>query len=132
MTRFYSKAVNNNNKKAANFKTKVSFDAETKILSYKVMQFHIYGVDRKKNYSYLRDLNLRDIPEKDKNPEIVFKSTFSTHELNALVSLLLMEIRKRYNKGSEKECNKNRCLYHRSFSAKKKNAPRDTNFEWLK
>ena len=130
MTRFYSKAVNNKNKKAANFKTKVSFDAETKILSYKVMQFHIYGVDRKKNDSYLRDLNLSDIPEKDKNPEIVFKSTFSTHELNALVSLLLMEIRKRY-KGSESECNKNSCLY-RSFSAKKKVAPRDTNFQWLK
>ena len=48
MTRFYSKAVNHNDKKAANFKTKVSFDAETKILSYKVMQFHIYGVDKKK------------------------------------------------------------------------------------
>jgi len=130
MTRFYSKAVNNKNKKAANFKTKVSFDAETKILSYKVMQFHIYGVDRKKNDSYLRDLNLSGIPEKDKNPEIVFKSTFSTHELNALVSLLLMEIRKRY-KGSESECNKNSCLY-RSFSAKKKVAPRDTNLQWLK
>jgi hypothetical protein len=74
----------------------------------------------------VRDLNRAGISTEDKNnKEWVFSSSFYSHELNALVSLLLMEIRKRYK--SEPECNKNNCLY-RYFSDKKHGF---TNVEWL-
>ena len=126
MTRFYSKAVNKVNKKAANYKSKVSFDANTMILSYKVMQFHIYDVEKKhKSSGCVRDLNRAGISTEVKNKEWVFSSSLYSHELNALVSLLLMEIRKRYK--CESECNKNSCLY-RCFSAKKHGF---TNVKWL-
>jgi hypothetical protein len=60
------------NKKAANCKSKVSFDANTKILSYKVMQFHIYGVEKKhKSSGSVRDLNRAGISTEDKNKEWV-------------------------------------------------------------
>ena len=126
MTRFYSKAVNKVNKKAANYKSKVSFDANTMILSYKVMQFHIYDVEKKhKSSGCVRDLNRAGISTEVKNKEWVFSSSLYSHELNALVSLLLMEIRKRYK--CESECNKNSCLY-RCFSDKKHGF---TNVGWL-
>ncbi len=81
------------------------------------MQFHIYGVENKqKSSGSVRDLNRAGISTEDKNKEWVFSSSFYSHELNTLVSLLLMEIRKRYK--SESECNKNSCLY-RYFSDKK-------------
>jgi len=129
MSRFYSKAVNKDKTTAANYKTKVSFDVETKILSYSVMQFHIYDEEKKHISSgNLRDLNRHGIPEKDKNTKIMFRSTFNTEELNALVNLLLMEIRKRYR--SESECNNNSCLYS-SFSHKKDIASKDSNVKWL-
>ena len=77
MNRFYSKAVNKVNKKAANYKSKVSFDANTKILSYKVMQFHIYGVEKKhKSSGSVRDLNRTGIPTENKNKEWAFCSSF--------------------------------------------------------
>jgi hypothetical protein len=76
----------------------------------------------------VRDLNRAGISTEDKYKEWVFSSSFYSHELNALVSLLLMEIRKRYK--SESECNKNSCLY-RCFSDKKEVSPNCTNVEWL-
>jgi hypothetical protein len=46
MGKFYSKAVNQKNPQAANYKTKVSFDATTKILTFKDMQFDIYDPEK--------------------------------------------------------------------------------------
>jgi hypothetical protein len=90
------------------------------------MQFHIYDVEKKhKSSGSVRDLNRAGISTEDKNNEWVFSSSFYSHELNALVSLLLMEIRKSYK--CESECNKNSCLY-RCFSDKKHGF---TNVEWL-
>jgi hypothetical protein len=120
MGKFYSKAVNQKDPQAANYKTKVSFDATTKILTFKDMQFDIY--DPEKLDSTFTTYHL--------NPKIVFHSSFNSHELNNLIELLLSEVRKRY-KGSESECNRNSCLY-RCFTDKMKVAPARTNVEWLR
>ena len=128
MGRFYSHTVNKKDKQAANYKTKVSFNAEKKILSYNVMQFDIYGREREDTNSYyIRDLNRRKIGDKD--PNLEFTSNLNTYELNELVLLLLREIRKRY-KGSEYECKRNSCLY-RCFSIKEIDFPSNSNAEWL-
>jgi hypothetical protein len=116
MTRFYSKAVKNINKKLQIIKVK-----------YLSMQKRRFLRKKHKSSGCVRDLNRTGISIEDKNKEWVFFSSFHSHELNALVSLLLMEIRKRYKFGSE--CNKISCLY-RCFSDKKEESPNCTNVEW--
>jgi hypothetical protein len=127
MGRFYSHAVNKKDKKAANYKTKVSFNAEKQILSYNVMQFDIY--DREKDDSNVSVRDLNSSKSKDRDPNLVFRTNLNTYELNELVLLLLMEIRKRY-KDSQNECDRNSCLC-RCFSKKKEVSPSATTVEWL-
>ena len=86
--RFYSSAVNDTKKTAANYKTKVSFDCEKGQLKFKVMQFNIFDPENASS----------NVP-------------FPDAEIDHLVAILLMEIRKRY-KGNENECSRCSILYH--------------------
>lgn len=93
MESFYSKAVNETNKNAANSTVKVSFDSAKKELSFKVMQFGIFNAENT-------------------------HSTFCPEEINHFVKLCLQEVMKRYD-DSEDSCVENSCLYRLVISMQK-------------
>ena len=97
MRRFYSKSVNTSKQKERNYKSKVYFDVEQNRLKFKLMQFDLY--DAEKLNSTQRSL--------------------STHEINFLVDILLMEVRKRYN-GDKDTCTSKSPLYSCILKGRKK------------
>ena len=97
MRRFYSKSVNTSKQKERNYKSKVYFDVEQNRLKFKLMQFDLYDAEK---------LNST-------------QQSLSTHEINFLVDILLMEVRKRYN-GDKDTCTSKSPLYSCILKGRKK------------
>ena len=81
MERFYDDPISNSVAGAPNHHTKVSFDPDTRVLTYKSYSFHIF---------------------QDKNGSFQCDDALSTFEINHLVKVLLWEVQKYYSWDEEK------------------------------